>query len=250
MSRPASAIDSLLSAKLIEPAVDGDTIVCRGCEERCERTVNVLDRNDGSIRLIVSTCDLFDNLGPFFHSHQALARWQTSRQMITQFLRRECSLTVADQDELQRHVRFRSVELQGFRRSISLEFRAYPVVRIGTLDIELETLISWEDQIISIDRDYLQDCFRSSQEQRSGDKPYQHSRTVQQENKAITEIRDQRMQRDFETLAGQHPKLNKEQLAVRLRRDKNYSEVSVGRILRIVRMPPSRQRKLGRKKIA
>lgn len=238
-SWPASAIDQLLAAKLIEPARDADEVECCGCEEHCSRPIEIFDHNGGSPRLFVSTCDLFENLGPFLHAHDALVRWQTSRHLVTKFVQRECSLTIDGTDDRERRIRFRTIEHEGVRRSISLEFTPYPIVRIGTMNVELEVLMSWQNGLIRIDQNDFQDCFRASEEQRSGDKRHQASRTVQEDNKVLTEIRDRRMQRRFEVLAIENPRLNKEQLAAKLVRENDFAKMTIGRILRIVRMPLS-----------
>ncbi len=240
---PESAVDDLKSAKLIKSAPEGDTVVCRGCEERCLRPILLLSRGYDSASCRVSTCDLDASLGPFFHSSHACARWQSSREMIVHFVTRGCSLTLADCDVDLRRIRFKTAEIKNTRRTVSLEFSPHPVLRIGSSDIKLEQLIAWGDKSIAIDVESFWDFFLKSEDSRSGDRPYQSSRTLQAANKLRTELRDQRMQKCFEKLARRYPKLNKERLAVELRRDGEFSGVSLGRVLRIVRMPKRRSEK-------
>jgi hypothetical protein len=240
---PSTAIDSLISARLIKVAGQSNEIECHGCEERCLRPIEVIERGVGKPEQFVSTCDLFEGLGPFIHKKDELRTWTTSRRMISEFFQRQLKLQLAEYDELWRRVRFRPIEGKMVRRSVSLEFGAHPTVCIGTLKIDLSSLISWDDESIQIDDHYFFECFLASEQHQSGNKPYQASRTVQADNKLATDIRDRRLQREIDRLARKHPRLNKDQLAEKLVRQNEFSDLSAGRVLRIVRMPTGHRKK-------
>lgn len=240
---PPGAINKFNAARLVRPATPGDHIQCRGCEEYCLRPVQVLDRDGDASAQLVSTCDLLDNVGPFFYPSDAVARWSTSRKLLLEFFRSHCSLETAESDEHFRRIRFRAVDQGGVRRTVVLQLTFQPTVCIGNLTIPLEALIVCDDASISLDKSYFDDCFLASEEPKSGGRAYQSSRNIQESNKLLNEILDERLQVRLDQIALEHPNLNKEQLAVKIAKEKKFPGVSAARILRVTRMPARRAKK-------
>jgi len=238
---PNTAVEKFLSAKLIKSGVPCSSIICDGCEEQCLRPIELMGRNDSASMYAISTCNKYEDLGPFFYQENSLATWMTSRELIADFFSRELSLECKSTDVQCRRIRFQTITTGSIRRGVSLEFSARPLVNIGDAVFELESFVTWDGQGIHIDIQHFMECVHSSGERRSGDKPYQPSGTIQEHKKMTRELRNCRLQSRLEGLARENRNLSKEQLVSKIVKEEAFSDMSAGTVLRVTRMP-KRQR--------
>ena len=87
----------------------------------------------------------------------------------------------------------------------------------------------------------LRDCIVLVEDLFSGGKRSQPSTTVRDENKVSTAIRNARLQRDFDELAANYPRLNKEQVAEKVAKLPAFKGMSAQTIARNVRKAKNSQ---------
>ena len=236
-SWPSDALILLNSAKLLREAQPDDAITCRGCEERCRRTVTLFTAADNGSQVAVTSCHLFSDKGPFEHDTRKLRRWSSSREMVTRFVRRSVSLQILDRDDRWRRVRFNTLSIGGARRAFSLEFNGTSKAKIGSTELDLIELFEWDDAGIKMDLGALALASRQSEDGQSGNKRTQPSTTLREDNKLMKELRNRRVQRAMDEFAPLHPNLNKESLAKLIVKAGRGQGMTWSSIARVTRMP-------------
>lgn len=242
---PKGAIEALIKARLLREATPTDSVTCLGCEERCLRPVALSISENKRAQRALWNCHLHADLGPFDEPIDVLRRWCSSREMFARFVGKAVGIGIVDNDANWRRCRYGTLRMNGKSRAFSIEFDGSALVRLGSASIPLIELLEWGDAI-AVDRSTIATCFDASDDTQSGSKRVQASTTVRGDTKLSTQLRYRRLQQRIETLARQHPKLNKEQLAHKLVKSGQGEGMSTGRIARVTRMP----KKSGRKNFA
>ncbi len=240
---PPDAIKALGAAKLLKAILPADAITCHGCQERCRRPVTLTDGEGERPNLLVSTCHLKTDFGPFEHSTERLQRWASRREFVAKFVGRSVGLTMTANDNRWRRVQFGTLQIGGVRRLFSLEFEVLPIAKIGSSTIPLIDLLQWGDDGIAVERLVLTEIAAQSADLQSGSKRVQPSTTLRDDYKQLTDLKIRRLQVRLEKLASQHPKLNKVQLVKKLKKFDAGDGYSVARILRVTRMPVKKSRR-------
>lgn len=244
---PVNTVEALAAAKLLRETLPVESITCHGCEERCLRPVVRLQGVGGPSSSAISTCHLYPHMGPFEASPDRLRRWTGRRELIARFISRSAGSSIQDHDDRWRRVRFGTLKFNTIRRAFSLEFNGTPIVKVGSSRVPLIDVLDWGKKGILIQSDVIATCAAESEDTRSGNKRTQRSTSIREDNKLQTKIRNRRLQRRVETLANQHPTLNKERLAKKLARSGEFPGISWATIARLTRMP---DKKLRRKNFA
>lgn len=234
---PVGAVEALVAGKIFKQGMSADTVTCRGCESRCLRPVMVVEVGTNRPLTLMSTCHLKADMGPFEISAERLTRWTCSRDGVAKFVARNLRGQVKDHDDRWRRVRFGAVQVSGVRRLMSIEFEGAAIMRIGSSSIPLIELLEWEEARIGVSTETLAHYATQSDDALSGSKRVQPSTTVREDNKLFNKLKVDRVQRSLEALAGQHPNLNKEQLAKKLAKAGMGEGMSAERIERVTRMP-------------
>ena len=241
---PSDAVPSLMDAKLLREVRPSQSVVCRGCEKRCLRPVDVVQLNGERPPVYVSTCNEFPDMGPFEHPPSELKRWSTSRELIARFVSRAIALSIRSHDENWRRVVFQTWNFQGVKRALSIEFEKEARIKVGGSIHPLIEVLAWDQTGISVDHDGLSIVAALSDDQHSGVKRVQSSTALRDANKVLTRTRNSRLQQSMEQMAKAHPNLNKDQLAHRIARIGEWRKLSPGTIARVTRMS---EKKSGRK---
>ena len=108
---------------------------------------------------------------------------------------------------------------------------------IGSSPIPLIELLEWNETGLVLNNEALAHCATEAEDLQSGNKRVQSSTLVRDDNKLFTKLKVGRVQRRLEALAGQHPNLNKEQLAKKLAKAGMGEGMSAERIERVTRVP-------------
>lgn len=213
---PHDAVQVLVAAGVLRASNAAASIVCYGCEERCLRQVIILPAEAAEPERAAWTCDLFSDKGPFVCTADSLQRWSMSRNALAKFIGRLLGLEIKSSDREARRVRYEPIRTGCERRSLSVEFADSAVILIGSSRIPLLDVLEWTEAGIAVDRESLQVCINSSGDNQSGNKRYQPSVAVRDDNKLSTEVRNRSLQREIDRLAKEHPRLSKEQLAAKV----------------------------------
>ena len=240
---PPDAIMALGAAKLLKAVLPANAITCRGCQERCRRPVTLIEAENERPEFLVSTCHLKTDFGPFEHSTERLKRWASSRETMAKFVSRSIGLSITAHDDRWRRVQFGALEIGSARRLLSVEFDVLPIAKIGSSTIPLIEFLEWGDNGIAVERSVLTEITVHSADHQSGSKRVQPSTTLRDDNKQLTKLKTRRLQGRLEKLAGQHPQLNKVQLAKKLEKSGEGEGYSATRILRVTRMPVKKSRR-------
>jgi hypothetical protein len=244
---PAGAVSSLVASKLLKVALPAETITCRGCEERCHRPITWIGEPSDSDSRAISTCHLLANMGPFEQAPEQLKRWASSRELVVRFVGSAIDLKVRSHDDRWRRVQFGTLELDGNRRPFSIEFDGAAKACIGMSKVPLDDLFEWTSNSYRIDRDALKLLVIQSGDLQLGNKSYQPSIAMREENKLANKIKIRRLQRHMVELSLKHPSLSKDQLAKRLARSPDGEGMTAATIARVTRKP---RKKSGRKSFA
>ena len=234
---PPNAITGLGAAKLLKEIMPADAITCYECDERCRRPVTLIEGANGRPPYLSTTCHLKAEFGPFEHSTERVKRWTSSRELVAKFVGRSVGLSTTDYDDQWRRVRFGTLQIGGVRRLFSVELDSSPIAKIGSAIIPLIELLEWEEAGIGVSAEALAHYASQSDDALSGSKRVQPSTTVRDDNKQLTMAKTRRLQGHLNTLAREHPKLNKEQLVRKLEKAGMGEGSTVPRIMRITRMP-------------
>jgi hypothetical protein len=238
---PIGAVDQLISAGLLETTTRVEMVVCLGCEERCYRPVTLIGAAGSHA---YSTCHLFSDRGPFQHPLDRLDRWSSSRQLVAEFVASSFRLKIRDFDPRWRRIKFGVLRIEGIGlRQISLEFNGTTELLLGSMRVPLIEFIEWSDKAIRFDRAEVEIAAAAATDKQSGNKRVQSSTTIRDDHRTLTEIRNRNLQRAMEKAAGEHPKLNKHQLAKIIERSGRFEEMTASRIARVTRMPKKVRRK-------
>jgi hypothetical protein len=181
--------------------------------------------------------------GPFIRTADALQRWSMSRNDLAKFIGRLLGLEIKSSDREARRVRYDPIRIGCERRSLSVEFADSAVVLIGSSRVPLLDVLEWTETGIAVDREALRVCIGSSDDNQSGNKRYQPSVAVRDDNKLSTEVRNRSLQREIERLAKKHPNFSKGQLAAKLSSSPQGRGVIAKTIERLTRMPKKSRRK-------
>jgi hypothetical protein len=243
---PHDAVQNLVAAGILRASNPATTIVCCGCEERCLRQIVILPAQAEEPRRAAWTCDLFSDKGPFIRTADALQRWSMSRSALAKFLGRSLGLEIRRSDREAKRVVYDPIRIGGERRALSVEFADGSIICVGSSRAPLLEVLEWTEAGITVDREALALCVRSSDDYQSGNKRYQPSTAARDDNKLSTELRNRSLQREIERLARKHNNLSKGQLAVKLSSSPQGKGVKARTIERVTRM----SKKLGRKNFA
>lgn len=228
------AREGLEAAHLIAETQPAQTLTCIGCDERCQRPAEIVDRY--AVRQVMSTCHLYQGFGPFFHSIEHLKRWTITRQMVAGFVARGLGCRLPSPEGKAVRFPFGTLSFGRVRRAVSLEFRETACLLIGGCTIELWEIVDWQGAMPLLDTQSLQVFAREAPDLQSGGKRVLPSATVQQDRKRQTEIRDNKLQRTADRLCREHPKWNKQRIAQELANSPEFESMSPTRIERIIRI--------------
>jgi len=232
-----TAVSSLISAKLLKTALLAEAIICGGCEERCHRPVMLIPASTERSQMLISTCNLKPDMGPFEHYSEQLSRWTSSRELVAKFVGRSVRLRLMDNDVRWRRVRFGALQIEEVQRGFSLEFGGAPIAIIGSLRVPLIELLEWDEAGIAVSQEALALFASQSNDVQAGNKRFQPSTSVRDDNKQMTALKVRRLQGYLEKLASRFPNLNKEQLVKKLMKSGEHEGLSAARILRVTCMP-------------
>lgn len=232
---PTGSVNDLIRVQLFKELPLADAITCKGCEERCRREVTITKSVTGGVEDAIWHCHLREDLGPFRQRTEALKRWQSSRRAFAHFVAIQLRAEPKNWDEGWRRTRYETLRSGTVLRALSLEFSDTASLKVGNMSIPLIDLIDWSSAGVSLDRALLFSHVEASEDVLSGSKRVQPSTTIRDENKTLTSIRDARLQRRFDELAGTHPTLKKDQLSKKIAKSREFGDLSASRISRIVR---------------
>lgn len=237
------SIAQLMAARLFQAASPADTVTCVGCDERCQRPVELVGFDAGQPPFARSLCHLYSDRGPFEHPLEKMQRWTTSRELVAKFIARQLGITVKEFDRPWRRVRYSTLTLGGARRAASLELLGAPIFKIGSLNLPLVQLIEWDANGIRLDLDALAALGTEATDTFSGNKRVQASSTIQADRKTQTELRNRRVQRYIDRLSSQRPNLSKNQLAKLTAKSEFSENMTASRIARVTTKPKKPARK-------
>lgn len=232
---PASITTALEAARLIKQGQPAEGLVCTGCSERCYRQADIVAQ--AAQRFAISTCELFAGLGPFRHPISRLGRWISTRSMVARFAAGQMGWQLPPAEGADARFRFGTQRFGSARRVVMLEFADTAQLRVGGLTVELSELVGWRGEMLLLDQYALKALADSAPDLRSAGKREQPSSVVQKENKALTEIRNNRWQREAELLHALHPKWSQNRVAKEIAKASDRADISPTTIERVIRLP-------------
>lgn len=234
---PAGMLEALVAARLVRENTPADMITCGGCEERCLRPVVVIEAIDDRPKSLHSTCDLFEDKGPFDVTADRQRQWSSRRQLIATFLERGLDLKIKNYDDMWRRIRFETLRFGDQARLIELELSGAASIHVGASCLPLLDVIDLGSDGLVLDRDALAMWFAQSEDMQSGSKRRRPSTTVREDNKILTSIRTKRAQFNLTRVASANPTWNKNRVAKDLVKHGRNEGFELGRLLRVTVMP-------------
>lgn len=221
-------IAALEKSRIFTPGSLSSWISCPGCEKHCPREVQIVEEGH------FIACNQPVDLGLVELDPAALNQWRCNLFDIVRFLENALGIRAKDADLSRGHIRFGTSKRLGRQVNLSLSDRTELIV--GSSRIDLVDVLVLEGGGVTLDWELLAALGARSSPLMPGEGHYQPSTARREHRKYQTRQRNQLLQSEANRILAEQSRWTKKRVAVEIKKSGEFKDVSVARIVRVIRM--------------